>query len=190
MAFLNIFFSRNSKWVVCQQSDKTEKQIFELSEAVGVREDVVGDRVRVGRRLGLRGLRRLRRLLRLSLRLRGNFDDQPVRVLLPGLLVNVLDVADAGLLQREPPPADGAREVLLARVRQLVPLEHPPQVEAFITQVADELLGRLVLVAGLLLLLLLLLRSAASEVGRPSLVLVVVTRVRLKQKKNQYIELS
>jgi hypothetical protein len=86
---------------------------------------------------------------------------------------------DAGLLKGEPTPADGAGEVLLARVRQLVTLEHPPQVEPFITEVADELLGRLVLAAPALLLLL--LRSA--EVGRAGFVFAVtMTRVGLKRK--------
>ena len=89
----------------------------------------------VGRWLRLCG--RLRWLL---LRLLGRyFNDEPVRILLSRVLVNIFDVSHARLLQRKSSPANGAGEVLLASVGQLVPLQHPPQVEALITKVADKL---------------------------------------------------
>jgi len=123
-------------------------------------------RVGMGRRLRGLGLRWRRLLLLLG----GYLDDESVRVLLSGFLVNVFDVSNAGLLQGEPPPADGAGEVLLARVGQLVALEHPPQVELFITKVADELLTLFVLVAAGRLRLLRL--RAAAETRRSRFVFV------------------
>lgn len=133
----------------------------------------MGRRMRMSSSLRLWRLR-WRRLLRLS----RNFDDETMGVLLPCFLVNVLDMPDARLLKGEPPPADGASEVLLTRVRQLMPLKHPPEVEPFITEVADELLGCFVFAASALLLLL--LRSA--EVGSSCLVFAV-TRVSLKESR-------
>ena len=55
--------------------------------------------------------------------------------------VNIFDVSDARLLQGESSPTDSASKVLLAGVSQLMPVEHPPEVEPAVAQLTNVLLG-------------------------------------------------